>query len=169
LSISNITIANPPGYKNKNAFSLNDIEAAVDYANFDIKRIVINKPEIVVEEKGGKTNFDQILAALNSGETSPEPDAAPEGEGSKEEETIYVIRHFRMDESRASFESESLDRYSDLKVDAIELSNIKGTRSEVGKIIANKIVSEITKEAATELLKAKASEKISDIFGKDKD
>ena len=62
LSISNITIANPPGYKNKNAFSLNDIEAAIDYANFDIKRIVINKPEIVIEEMGGKTNFDQMLA-----------------------------------------------------------------------------------------------------------
>ena len=36
LSISNITIANPPGYKNKNAFSLNDIEAAVDYVETDL-------------------------------------------------------------------------------------------------------------------------------------
>jgi hypothetical protein len=171
LSISNITIANPPGFKNKNAFSLNDIEAAIDYANFDIKRIVINNPEIVVEELGGKTNFDQIMAALNesssSSESEPEP-ASEEAKGAKEE-PIYVIHHFRMNESRASFESESLDRYSDLKVDAIELSNIKGTRTEVGKIIASKIVSEITKEAATELLKAKASEKISDIFGKKKD
>jgi hypothetical protein len=173
LSISNITIANPPGFKNKNAFSLNDIEAAIDYANFDIKRIVINNPEIVVEELGGRTNFDQIMAALNSSEQSPEPETASEGEGEgeagKKEEAIYVIRHFRMNESRASFESESLDRYSDLKIDAIELSNIKGTRTEVGKIIASKIVSEITKEAATELLKAKASEKIGDLFGKKKD
>jgi len=173
LSISNITIANPPGFKNKNAFSLNDIEAAIDYANFDIKRIVINNPEIVVEELGGKTNFDQIMAALNSAEPSPEPEpeseSDSEGETEGKEEAIYVIRHFRMNESRASFESESLDRYSDLKVDAIELSNVKGTRKEVGRIIASKIVSEITKEAATELLKAKASEKISDLFGKKKD
>ncbi|MFC1740786.1 hypothetical protein ACFL0N_04855, partial [Pseudomonadota bacterium] len=72
LSISNITIANPPGFKNKNAFSLNDIEAAVDYANFDIKRVVINNPEIVVEELGGKTNFDQIMAALNEDGASSE-------------------------------------------------------------------------------------------------
>lgn len=169
LSISNITIANPPGYKNKNAFSLNDIEAAVDYANFDIKRIVINNPEIVIEEMGGKTNFDQILASLNQGETSSEPDAETDQTADGEEEQIYVIRNFRMNESRASFESESLDRYSNLEVDAIEIRNIKGTRSEVSKIIASEVISEITKEAATEMLKAKASEKIDDIFGKDKD
>jgi hypothetical protein len=169
LSISNITIANPPGYKNSNAFSLNDIEAAVDYANFDIKRIVINKPEIVIEEMGGKTNFDQILASLNQGESSSETDAEPGPAAEGEEEQIYVIRNFRMNESRASFESESLDRYSNLEVDAIEIKNIKGTRSEVSKIIASEIISEITKEAATEMLKAKASEKIGDIFGKDKD
>lgn len=173
LSISNITIANPPGYKNKNAFSLNDIEAAVDYANFDIKRIVINNPEIVIEEMGGKTNFDQILAAVNQAGSSSEADADAEPEPGQaaeaEEEQIYVIRNFRMNESRASFESESLDRYSNLKVDAIEIRDIKGTRSEVSKIIASEVISEITKEAATEMLKAKASEKIGEIFGKDKD
>jgi hypothetical protein len=171
LSISNITIANPPGYKNKNAFSLNDIEAAVDYANFDIKRMVINNPEIVIEEMGGKTNFDQILAAVNQAGSSSEADAEPEpGQAAEaEEEQIYVIRNFRMNESRASFESESLDRYSTLKVDAIEIRDIKGTRSEVSKIIASEVISEITKEAATEMLKAKASEKLGEIFGKDKD
>jgi hypothetical protein len=169
LSISNITIANPPGYKNKNAFSLNDIEAAVDYANFDIKRIVINNPEIVIEEKGGKTNFDQILAAISQDGSSSEADAEPDQAAEAEEEQIYVIRNFRMNESRASFESESFDRYSNLEVDAIEIRDIKGTRSEVSKIIASEVISEITKEAATEILKAKASDKISDIFGKDKD
>lgn len=174
LSISNITIANPPGYKNKNAFSLNDIEAAVDYANFDIKRIVINNPEIVIEEMGGKTNFDQILAAVNQADSSSEAEADAEpGQAAEaeeaEEEQIYVIRNFRMNESRASFESESLDRYSNLEVDAIEIRDIKGTRSEVSKIIASEVISEITKEAATEMLKAKASEKLGEIFGKDKD
>jgi hypothetical protein len=169
LSISNITIANPPGYKNANAFSLNDIEAAVDYANFDIKRIVINRPEIVIEEKGGKTNFDQILASLNQGESSSDADAETDQAAEGEEEQIYVIRNFRMNESRASFESESLDRYSNLEVDAIEIRDIRGTRSEVSKIIASEVISEITKEAATEMLKAKASEKIGEIFGKDKD
>ncbi len=165
LTISNITIANPPGFKNKNAFSLNDIEAAIDYSNYDIKHLVIDKPEIVIEELGGETNFSRILAGIEKQDSEPEPDPAADGK----EEPIIVIHHFRMNDSRASFESESLDKYSNLEIDAIELSNLKGTPSELSEIIFKKIINEITKEAAIELLKAKASEKIDSFFGKDKD
>ena len=165
LTISNITIANPPGFKNKNAFSLNDIEAAIDYSNYDIKRVVIDKPEIVIEELGGETNFSRMLAGIEKQDSEPEPDPAADGK----EEPIIVIHHFRMNDSRASFESESLDKYSNLEIDAIELSNLKGTPSELSEIIFKKIINEITKEAAIELLKAKASEKIDSFFGKDKD
>ena len=163
LTISNITIANPPGFKNKNAFSLNGIEAAVDYSSYEFKHVVIDKPDIVIEEMGGETNFARMLAGIKK--QGSEPDPAADGK----EEPIIVIHHFRMNESRASFESESLDKYSNLEIDAIELSNIKGTPSEVSKVITRKIINEITKEAAVELLKAKASEKIDSIFGKDKD
>ena len=167
LTISNITIANPPGYNNENAFSLNGIEAAVDYANFDIKRVVIDKPEIVVEEKGGKTNFDQILAGMEKQGSAPPAESEPSADG--QEEQIIVIRHFRMNGSRASFESESLDHYSDLKVGAVELSNLKGTHSEISKVITNEIIKEITQAAAIELVKAKASEKLDDLLGRNKD
>ncbi len=165
LTISNITIANPPGFKNKNAFSLNDIEAAIDYSNYDIKRVVIDKPEIVIEELGGETNFSRMLAGIEKQDSEPEPDPAADGK----EEPIIVIHHFRMNDSRASFESESLDKYSNLEIDAIELSNLKGTPSELSEIIFKKIINEITREAAIELLKAKAADKIDSIFGKDKD
>ena len=165
LTISNVTIANPPGFRNENAFSLNDIEAAIDYSNYDIKHVVIDKPEIVIEELGGETNFSRMKAGIaNQGSDAESEPAA----GGKEEPTI-VIHHFRMNESRGSFESESLDIYSNLEIDAIELSNIKGTPSEVTEVISKKIINEIAKEAAIELLKAKASEKIDSIFGKDKD
>jgi len=167
LTIENVTVANPPGFKNKKAFTLNGIEAAVDYSNFEIKRVVIDRPEIVIEEMGGKTNFDRILAALNSGKSGQAPDGEGGAKGKKE--PIIVIRHFRMNESRAAFESESLDTYTDVKVDAIEISNIKGTPSEVANILASEIISEISREAGTELLKAKASEKINDLFNKIKD
>ena len=169
LTISNITIANPPGFKNKNAFSLNGIEAAVDYSSYEFKHVVIEKPDIVIEEMGGETNFSRMLAGIEKQGSEPEPEPGSDPAADGKEEPIIVIHHFRMNESRGSFESESLDKYSNLEIDAIELSNIKGTPSEVSEIIAKKIINEITKEAAVELLKAKASEKIDSIFGKDKD
>ena len=163
LTISDVTVANPPGFKNKNAFVLKGIEAVVDYSNFDIKRVVIEQPEIVVEEMGGETNFTRMKAGLQKSSSEPAPEPTKEGKP----EPVITIHHFRMNGSRAAFESASMDHYSDLKVGAIELKNIKGTPSEVTEIIANKIISEITKAAAIELLKAKASEKLDNIFSKD--
>lgn len=172
LQISEITVANPPGYRNATAFSLNNIEAAVDYGSRDIKRLVIDRPEIVVEELGGKTNFEQMLAELESMDSEPSGAAGAEPE--------IVIRHFRMNESRAAFESASLDRYTDIEVDAVELNDIRGTPTEVARIIAREVVGEVTSEAATELLKAQArskldevdrkvGEKLQEIFGGDDD
>jgi len=165
LTVSNITIANPPGFRNQNAFTLNGIEAVVDYNTFEIKRLVIDKPEIVIEEKDGETNFSRMQAGMKKQESEPEP--AVDAEDT--EEPTIVVHFFRMNESRAAFESESMDHYSDLKIDAVELTNLRGTPTEVGRVIANAVIKEITREAAMELIKAKASEKIDGIFRKKKD
>lgn len=157
LEISNITVANPPGYKNSSAFSLNNIEAAVDYGSLEVKRVVIDNPEIVIEELGGQTNFSQMLDALNASAGEPEP-ADPNAE-----EPIIVIRHFRMNESRAAFESESLDRYGDVKVDAVELNDVRGTPTQVARAIAAEVLGEIASDAAVELLKAQARKKFDDV------
>ncbi len=158
LSISSITVANPPGYNNKFAISFKSIKAAVDYDSFDIKRVIIDNPEVVIEEKGGRTNFSELMANIESSKSEPEADAKRE-KGTDSEATTIVIRHFRMNQTRASFESESLDRYSDLKVDGIEMNDISGTPSEVASLIATRIIQEITAEAAIEMFKAKLRKK----------
>ncbi|MBT8060057.1 MAG: hypothetical protein KJO33_10700 [Gammaproteobacteria bacterium] len=172
LRISDITVPNPAGYRNTNAFTLRGIEAAVDYANFDIKRVFINQPEIVIEEKGGRTNFDVMLERINRGEKVPVESGG--------DEPVITIRHFRLNESRAAFESESLDRYTDLEIDAVELHDLRGTPSELATLIAREVLKEITQEAATEMLKAQArqqyekveesvTDKLKDVFGGDED
>jgi hypothetical protein len=155
LQISEITVANPPGFRNPNAFSLNNIEAAVDYASRDIRRLVIERPEIVIEEMGGETNFSKMLEELES------QDSGSAGSGG--EEPVIFVRHFRMNESRAAFESKSLDRYTDLEVDAVELNDIRGTPTEVAKVIAAEVLNEVVSEAATELLKAQARKQFEDV------
>ncbi len=158
LNISNVTVANPPGFKNSNALSLNGIEAAVDYGSLDIRRLVIESPEIVIEEMGGETNFSMMMAALEQEGSGTAP---PPVTGGKPEPVI-VIRHFRMNGSRAAFESESLDRYTDLKIDAIEMTDLKGTPTELSRVIAARILKEISREAATEILKAQTKKKFKD-------
>ena len=158
LSISSITVANPPGYNNKFAISFKSIKAAVDYDSFDIKRVIIDNPEVVIEERGGRTNFSELLANIKSGESEPAADARSTKDAGSDARNI-VIRHFRMNQTRASFESESLDRYSDLKVDGIEMNDISGTPTEVANLIATGIIQEIAAEAGIEMLKAKLRKK----------
>lgn len=160
LTISNVTVANPPGFRNKNALSLNGIEASVDYASLDIKRLLIDSPEIVIEEKGGETNFSRMLAAMKKSGPASEP---AQGDSV---EPVIVIRHFRMNASRAAFESASLDRYTDIKIDAVELNDLKGTPTEISKVIAAKIVQVVTQEAAVEMLKAEANQQFKKAQGK---
>ena len=155
LEISNITVANPPGFRNATAFSLNKIEAAVDYATLDIRRVVIDRPEIIIEEVGGETNFSRMLRELESAPSDP----ADSGQA----EPVIVVRHFRMNESRAAFESESLDRYTDVAVDAVELTDLRGTPTEVARVIAAEVLNEVASDAAMELLKAQAARKYEDV------
>lgn len=160
LTIASIAVANPEGYANANAFTLNGIEAAVDYQSGDVKRVIIDRPEISVEEIDGRTNFTDLLANI-------EQPAEPQAEDPEAPPPVITIHHFRMSEARASFESKSTDRYTDLKVRSVELENLTGTPDQVGKEILTEIVEKVVAAAAVELVRAKASEKLEDIFNRD--
>lgn len=172
LNVREISVANPPGYRNPYAMRFNGVEASVDYDTLEIRRVVIDKPEFLIEELGGTTNFQQMLDALEAGE-----DVVPAADSAKPEPEI-TIRHFRIDGARAGFESESNDRYTELNVDAIELHNLKGTPTELANQIGRAVLKELSSEAAIALLEAQARKKAGDlgekvsgslgkIFGKD--
>lgn len=161
MTISDITIANPPGYRNPYAFKLSGIEATVEYDTLDVRRVIIEKPDIVVEEKNGQTNIQALLSGLDSLPEEPETDA--DGQPVPE----IMIHLFRMNESRAAFESASLDKATTIEVDAVELTNIKGTPQVVATVIAREILNEIVSDAAMELLKTKASDKLNELFKRD--
>jgi len=119
----------------------------------EVKRVVIENPEFIIEEAGGLTNFGQMLNALESG--SEASSSEPTGK-----EPVITIRHFRINATRAAFESRSLDKYSDVKVDAIEMNNLKGTPSELADQIGREVLDELSSEAATAVLKAQAGKQI---------
>jgi hypothetical protein len=174
LTVREISVANPPGYKNPYAMRFNGVEAAVDYDNLEIKQMVIDQPEFLIEELGGTTNIQQMLDAMESGES-----VIPAADPSRPEPEI-VIRHFRIDQARAGFESSSLDRYTELQVDAIEMRDLKGTPTELANQIGKEVLEQLKSKAAKALLEAQARKKADDlsdqlsnslgkIFGDDED
>lgn len=167
LTVEQISVANPPGFENPYAVRLNAVQAAVDYDGLEVKQVVIANPEFYVEEHDGKTNFDEILQALNAATA----DAADSGSGAAaaKAEPVIVIRHLRMDETRAAFASHTFDRYTDMHIDAIEINNLRGTPSQLAGEIARKVVNELNSAASSEMLKVQAQKKVDDIQQKVKD
>ncbi len=157
LTVREITVANPPGYKNPYAMRLKGVEASLDYDNLDIKQVVIKNPEFLIEELGGTTNFQQMLDALEAGE-----DVLPAADQSRPEPVI-VMRQFRIDGARASFESSSLDRNSSLQVDSIELRDLEGTPTELANQIGKKVLRELSSQASMALLEAQARKAVGDL------
>ena len=160
MTIADITVANPPGFRNPNAFTLRGIDATIDYSTLEVRHLIVEKPEIVIEEVDGETNVQRLLSAV---EREPEP--APQG--AEADLPDIVIHHFRMNGSRAAFESASLEHYSDVKIDAIEMHDLRGPPMKVARQIAREVLEEAVKAAAIELLKAKAAEQLGELFNRD--
>ena len=161
LTVEQISVANPPGFENPYAVRLNAVQAAVDYDGLEVKRVVIANPEFYVEEHDGKTNFDQMLQALDAA-TGDAAESGP-GAAAPKAEPVIVIRHLRVDETRAAFESHTFDRYTDIQIDAIEINNLRGTPSQLAREIARKVVGELNSAASSEMLKVQAQKKVDDI------
>jgi hypothetical protein len=155
LSVREISVANPPGFENPHAAKFTGVEAVVDYATLEIKRVIIDHPEFVIEERNGQTNFGRMLEAIEAN--------APTGGAAGAPEPEIVIRHFRIAQTRAVFESHSFDRFTDVEVDAIEMHNLRGTPTQLAEQIAREVVGELSSEANSALLKAEARKKLGDI------
>ncbi len=169
LKIAEISVANPPGFENAYAVRFHQVHAAVDYSAREIRHVVIENPEFIIEEAGGTTNFEQILQALQGGRGNQPGQATADGansSGVQGTEQVISIKHFRISETRAVFESRSLDRYSNIEMDAIEMNNLRGTPAELADQIAREVVAELSSAAATEVLKAQAKKQLKGINGK---
>jgi hypothetical protein len=166
LTVDEISVANPPGFKNAYAVQLNGLEAAVDYKGLEIRHVVVEDPEFIIEEVGGETNFEQMLKALDAGKgpVTGGTDESASGAGRKAEPVI-VVRQLRINESRAVFDSASLDKIGDVKVDAIEMNDLRGTPSELAEQIGREVLDELSSEAARELLKGQTKRQLKKMGG----
>lgn len=159
LTVREITVANPPGFENPFAMRFKQVEAAVNYDGLEVRRVSIDSPEFYIEEQGGVTNMELLLQAIESAPVEEAPtDSTAEPE--------IVIQHFRVDATRASFESRSLDRFTEIKVDAVELYDLRGTPSELSRVIARAMLKELSKVAGMELLKSGARKKADELGDK---
>lgn len=162
VDIEELAIGNPPGFGREHAVVFGNIEAAIDFEKEEVARIVLDDARIYIEEKEGVTNVQRLKQALES-RISRESG----GSGSASAEDEITVQLFLMRSTTATFESDSLQRLSEVEIDQIELRDLRGTTDEVAEQIAVHVMEEIAEEAGMAMLEAQARKKLRDLFGED--
>ncbi len=143
VTLENLSIANPEGFSRENAFVIGKIEAALDFEARQIARVVLDESRVYIEEKSGLINIQELKKSLES-RISDSTIVPNIGRASQEE---LVIQLFLMRSTMATFESDSLQRLSEVEIDQIEMRDLRGSPEELAEQIALEIVDEITAEA----------------------
>ena len=186
--INNLTIANPVGYKAKNAIEVTSFGASVDYQNQVVDTIEIDQPIINAEQKGKNNNFQDLLD--NMPVTAEEEDTSTE-----EDTTVITINQLALRRATVNLITSGLS----LGGQAIELgdrsfvmddfvvNNLSGTATEISDEVVQKLTAHVSAQVAnylkneivkiaksavelTQKVKGKVGEKLKSLnfrFGKD--
>jgi len=175
--LTNLTIANPAGYKAKNAIEITSFGAEVDYKNQLIEKIEIIKPIINAEQKGQKNNFQDLLENM--------PASEEEETAEEESDTVITIKKLALRSATVNLITSELTLGSktlelgdrSFVMDDFVLNNLSGTATEISDEVVESLTShvssqvtkyvkneigKIAKEKLLEEAKEKINEKVED-------
>lgn len=141
--LSGLSIANPKGYSSEHAFSVNTIQAKVDYGNQIIEEVLIEKPTINADVNGTRSNFQDLVDQM------PETADESEAEAAEEEPTI-TINSFKLLEATVNLTHDKLGATTFVMDDLI-LSNITGTPTQISEIISKELTSHVSKQTTAQV------------------
>jgi len=174
--IRGLTVANPAGYSEKQAFSLGSISAGIDINSLTkdpivIDHIAINAPRVFFEMADvTKTNLDELKNNIVKSTAQPAPSRNETDTGGKE--VHLLIRHLTFSDGSIQAKVVPLNnKQYQLKLPNIEMNNIGGTNGAAPAEIARQILKRLTDQARdaikkqgidaeVEKLKARAKERV---------
>lgn len=178
-SISEISIANPPGYTQPNAITLSGISAQLDYKSLVIKEILISQPRINAELINNKLNIEELAShaakASQPGETgdgqAQEPDQADttkKSEQDKEDENaqIFTIDRVAITNAQVELRSDLLEQPQQFELELIETTNLKGSPHFIGNQLATGLLNDLLGQVIAQSIKTVGKEKLNDLKDK---
>jgi hypothetical protein len=158
-SFRGLTIGNPAGFREKNAFSLGEIGAGIDLRSVPEKvkvvdEIIVASPEIFAEvNEAGTLNLNVIGGNLRrSAPPAGKEEAGAKSGGRPETEVRLIIRHILFSGGRIHLRLGSGDgRESVLRLPAVEMRNLGAPNGATPDRLTRLIVGELTRRAAAEV------------------
>lgn len=171
-TISGLTLSNPKQFQQKHAFSLDKINLDINLKSLTQEPIVIevlllDNPQAFVElSKQGKTNFGEILDALERNLPKSEPGVEPSSAENKKPEPMIRVEKIIVSGVALTLDLRQLgNKVHQATLADINLSNIGGEAglpaSELGGEIVKQVLKAIAKEAKKQQ-KKKLTKKLTD-------
>ena len=177
--IKGLSIANPAGYAQPNAFSLGEVRAGIDLESLQKEPYIINEitvlaPQVFVEmNEANKTNLNELKKNLTSGSAAAKQEKEPQATaGGSKKEPRLIIRRVTFADGNIQARVAALDNKElQLKLPGLDMTNLGGSKGATATELATEILKRLT-DHATEVvkkdiidaelnkLKAKAQEKI---------
>ncbi|MFW2371654.1 MAG: hypothetical protein ACN4GM_00920 [Gammaproteobacteria bacterium] len=159
-AINGLTIANPQGFAMPNAVSLGEISLKLDIQSlkqepYIIDKIIVRAPQLFVEiNQDNKTNLNQLTKNLSAGmPTSRTEDQAAVDETSAEQPRL-IIRQVSFSDGNIQARVVPLkNKEYQLKLPALNMSNLGGNTGATPSELAREIISRLTDRAREEIKK----------------
>lgn len=156
-SISGLSIGNPRGYSDPNAFSLEDITVKIDTASVTkdpvvIEMVRISAPRVVYEiNESGKANFNQIKKNLGVGQGKSEVSAKEE----RGKDKNIVIKDFVIESGKVDIRVAALSgKPISATLPTLRLTNLGGEKGSSPAEIARQILRPLTSSVVDAASKA---------------
>jgi uncharacterized protein involved in outer membrane biogenesis len=151
-ALNGLTIANPAGFKEPNAFKLGGIAVDLDAKSLTgdevvMPSIIIDQAALTFEQSGTANNLQTLLDNMDS---SGDDSSTGDGTGEAETETLIVIEELHLNAASMTLVSDQLSESLSLTLDNITVRNIGRRGAGVTpEEAADLIIKPILKQAET--------------------
>jgi uncharacterized protein involved in outer membrane biogenesis len=123
-ALTGLTIANPKGFNERNAFKLGDIEVALDPATITgneivIPRVIISQAALTFEQIGSNNNLQALMNHLNSGS-----DSSSKEDDATDDEILIVIEELQLNGASMTIIADQVSKPLSLTLPDITVRNI---------------------------------------------
>jgi hypothetical protein len=157
-TIIDLSVANPPGFSEHPAFSFSEVTAVVEISTGRVKRIYTSQPEIRVEFKGDKSNFDVLNKNIQASAGKSQKDKTKEP-GTKKDPKKDPVQ-LKIDEVEIENVSATVIRDDgseplELTIESLHFENLEGSPEQITRVMLGQFVAQVLMETAKRTLEKK--------------
>lgn len=155
-AIYGLTVGNPKGFSQKQAFSLGEIGLGIDLQSlkeepFIINHITVRAPQVFVEiNQDKKTNLNELKKNLPTGKADK---SGTEQSGGAAQEPRLIIKRLTFEQGRIAAKVIPLKKDYDLKLPSINMANLGGSKGATPTELSKEILQRLTDAATAEIKK----------------